>query len=520
MNPQQASSDDFPRVSGAKNFDVWKARVSASLDGKHLLGFVTKKDYNGVSDDEDEDSDDDLAESDGDEAASKPRSPADIDSDEVDFGDSSDELQPSEYDDTPSSKKTKRADPPIVRPIAERNVSRDRKQVKRRKPTLPSARLLRHMEPQSKAFLMKTMDDTHIRLVKNLTTAFDIFQAICTKYEGAAFHGDPYFIQHFLMEIKYEEGGDLTSFFLELENAMKAASEATGSPLTDGQKSLYLFHSMPKTWKDDLRVWKGVRKYIPYDELKMSIETKVREIQAQERYSRIKGTPESQSTQAERALIAPSQDSALAVQASVPVDVCSYCQKPRHNIRQCRALQKDLRDGCVKAGTVLPANFELRGPNNYRSHPYHHNNNNNQGRSGRGGGSWHQSGRGGRGGGRGRGNYGGNRKNGNNNGNNNNNNKSSRRDEGGYDQSRRKETLIAVVSNVQTDASAISLTAQPSQDFDFSWTIDSGCSSHVTQHEEWYKTKTLASGGITVGGKSQVPVAKSVQLLPRCRGVP
>ncbi|OWZ09109.1 hypothetical protein PHMEG_00018247 [Phytophthora megakarya] len=40
----------------------------------------------------------------------------------------------------------------------------------------------------------------------------------------------------------------------------------------------------------------------------------------------------------------------------------------------------------------------------------------------------------------GRGNYGGNRKN--------NNNKSFRRDEGGYDQSRRKETLIAVVSNV------------------------------------------------------------------------
>ncbi|OWZ05513.1 hypothetical protein PHMEG_00022391 [Phytophthora megakarya] len=113
MSPQQASSDDFPRLSGAKNFDVWKARVSASLDGKHLLGFVTKKDYNGVSEDEDEDSDDGLAESDDDEAASKPSSPAGIDSDEVDFEDSSDELHPSD-DDTPSSKKTKRADLPIV----------------------------------------------------------------------------------------------------------------------------------------------------------------------------------------------------------------------------------------------------------------------------------------------------------------------------------------------------------------------------------------------------------------------
>ncbi|KAG2780961.1 hypothetical protein PC129_g2367 [Phytophthora cactorum] len=71
------------------------------------------------------------------------------------------------------------------------------------------------------------MDNTHVRLVKDLQTAYQIFQAICAKYEGAAFHGDPYFIQHFLMELKYEEGGDLHDFFLELENAMHATSEAT-----------------------------------------------------------------------------------------------------------------------------------------------------------------------------------------------------------------------------------------------------------------------------------------------------
>ncbi|OWZ09108.1 LOW QUALITY PROTEIN: hypothetical protein PHMEG_00018246 [Phytophthora megakarya] len=236
MSPQQPSSDDFPRLSGAKHFDVWKARVSASLDGKHLLGFVSKKDYNGVN------SDDDLAESNDDEAASKPSSPAGIDSDEVDFEDSSDELHPSD-DDTPSPKETKRADLPIVRPFAERNISRDHKQVKRCNPTLPSARHLRRMEAQTKGFLMKAMNDTHIRLFKNLTMAFDIFQAICTKYEGAAFHGDPYFIQYFLMEKKVE-GGDLTSFFFEPENALKAASEVAESPLTDGQISLYLFHSM------------------------------------------------------------------------------------------------------------------------------------------------------------------------------------------------------------------------------------------------------------------------------------
>ncbi|OWZ14415.1 hypothetical protein PHMEG_00012107 [Phytophthora megakarya] len=192
MSPQQPSSDDVPRLSGAKHFDVWKTRVSASLDGKHLIGFVSKKDYSGTKIETPTTTW--PSESNDDEAVSKPNSPAGIEADEVDFEDSSNELHPSDDDDTPSPKETKRADLPIVRPFAERNISRDRKQVKRCNPTLPSAHHLRRMEAQTKAFLMKTMDDTHIRLFKNLTTAFDIFQAICTKYEGAAFNGDPYFI--------------------------------------------------------------------------------------------------------------------------------------------------------------------------------------------------------------------------------------------------------------------------------------------------------------------------------------
>ncbi|ETN00977.1 hypothetical protein PPTG_24158 [Phytophthora nicotianae INRA-310] len=53
---------------------------------------------------------------------------------------------------------------------------------------------------------------------------------------------------------------------------------------------------MPKSWKDGLRVWRGVCKYNSYEELKMSSDTKVREIQGQERYSLAKGTPESQDT--------------------------------------------------------------------------------------------------------------------------------------------------------------------------------------------------------------------------------
>jgi hypothetical protein len=142
------------------------------------------------------------------------------------------------------------------------------------------------------------MDNTPIRLVENLVTSYEI----CKKYEGAAFHGDPYFIQHFLVKIKYEEDTDLTDFFLKLENAMKAASEATESVFTDAQRSLYLFHAMPTTWKDGLQIWKGMRKYVPYEELKMSIEAKVREIQAQERDSPSRGTPETAETSARQPL--------------------------------------------------------------------------------------------------------------------------------------------------------------------------------------------------------------------------
>ncbi|ETO62375.1 hypothetical protein F444_19709 [Phytophthora nicotianae P1976] len=210
------------------------------------------KDNNGVSDDEDEDSGSgsDMSE---DESKSKSASAAEVDSDKADFEDTSDEPQPSDDDnDNPSSKKLKKSDLSSARPFAQGN-------------TRP-----RHAEAQTKAFLMKAMADSHIRLVKSLTTAVDIFQAICTKYKCAAFRGDPYFIQHFLMGIKCP---------------IIAVS----------------VQSMPKSWKDGLRVWRGVCKYNPYEELKMSSDTKVREIQGQERYSLAKGTPESQDTKDEYA---------------------------------------------------------------------------------------------------------------------------------------------------------------------------------------------------------------------------
>ncbi|KAG4039904.1 hypothetical protein PC123_g24551 [Phytophthora cactorum] len=270
---------------------------------------------------------------------------------------------------------------------------------------------------------------------------------------------------------------------------MRAAPKATESVLTDGQKLLYLFHSMPASWKDDLRIWKGNRKYIPYDELKMSIEDKVRKMEAQTHYSLAKGTPESRHIKDERALVAPSHSTPRSVSND---EVCCYCQKPRHTIRQCRGLQKDLRDGTVKTGTVLPANFEFRGGNSHRSHPYEQRDNN----PGRGRGSWHK-------GGRGRNNRG---LGGNHRGNNDKGRQQSRRDEGGYDQSRREEARIAVATVIKPAPSAISLTAQATSTFDSSWTVDSGCTSHVTQHAEWFISKTPATGNITFGGKSEIPI--------------
>ncbi|KAG6606610.1 uncharacterized protein IUM83_19047 [Phytophthora cinnamomi] len=485
MSPSQVSSDDFPRLTGSRNFDVWKTRVTASLDGKHLLGFVTKKDYDGVSDDDDEDEDGSSDNADMSDVEDPPKTstPVDYDSQAVDYESSSEE------DDAASDEDGKtKSTPSPPSPIRSFSQRKSQRRAKKEIPAPLSSRRLRRMEAQTKAFLMKTMDDTHIRLVKNLHSAYAIFQAICKKYEGAAFHGDPYFIQHFLMETKYEEGSDVNEFFLVLEDAMRAASKATESVLTDGQKSLYLFHSMPASWKDDLRIWKGNRKYIPYDELKMSIENKVRKMEAQTRYSLAKGTPESRRTKDERALIAPEQPTSRGTSYG---EVCSCCQKPYHHIRLCRGLQKDLRDGTVKAGTVLPANFEFRGGNLRRSHPYERRDNN----SGRGRGQWQKGGRGRNNGGRGSYNRGANDK-----------RQLSRREEGGNSQTRRDEARIAVATVIKPAPPAISLTAQASASFDSNWTIDSGCTSHVTQHAEWFISKNPASGVITVGGKSEIPI--------------
>ncbi|POM65069.1 Hypothetical protein PHPALM_19291, partial [Phytophthora palmivora] len=310
------------------------------------------------------------------------------------------------------------------------------------------------------------------------------------------------------MEIKYEKGTDLTEFFLKLVNAMKAASEATESVMTEGQKSIYLFHSMPKSWKDDLRIWKGQRKYIPYEDLKQSIEGKVRDLQAQERYTLAKGTPETPATKGERALVATGP-SASHAQERDNANICSYCDRPRHNIRQCRGLQKDLRDGRVKAGTVLPANVAFKG-NLKRDHPYRNSNNGNDRRSYKGNNNRDFKG---------------------NNGGNNNKKHGNGGKQRGHErykdrplesdndddddndsdsgnrkvsrQGRRDTGLIAVATTVNPQ---FSLTAQVKVEPDPTWTIDSGYTRHVSHEPQWFTDITTSGGSITVGGNNQIPI--------------
>ncbi|ETI29785.1 hypothetical protein F443_23099 [Phytophthora nicotianae P1569] len=126
---------------------------------------------------------------------------------------------------------------PVVKTLAVlKQDERKRAEKLKAKRHKPSSRALRLMEAKAKAFLIKTIDGQHVLMVNDKTTAFEIFQTICSKYEGAAIHGDPYYIQSYLMTMKCEEGTDLTAFVFEVEQAMKAVAEATDSVMSDQQK--------------------------------------------------------------------------------------------------------------------------------------------------------------------------------------------------------------------------------------------------------------------------------------------
>ncbi|KAG3204863.1 hypothetical protein PC128_g1725 [Phytophthora cactorum] len=235
-------------------------------------------------------------------------------------------------------------------------------------------------------------------------------------------------------------------YFLKLENAMEAAQEATDS------------------------------------DLKQSIEGKVRDIQAHERYTLSNGTPGTSNTKNERALVA-SGPPVQRNQKPNGSDVCSYCDRPRHNIRQCRGLQKDLRDGRVKVGTVLPANFAFKG-NSKRYHPYRNSRNWNQGRNGndtRGG----------------------------NNHRNKNNGGSAKGNQGKNGKNHSRNQGNSRPFDSDDDASSDNnrnVFRQARQNLDPTWTIDSGCTRHVTHDSQWFRDIATSGGSITVGGNNQIPI--------------
>ncbi|POM69400.1 LOW QUALITY PROTEIN: Hypothetical protein PHPALM_14314 [Phytophthora palmivora] len=63
--------------------------------------------------------------------------------------------------------------------------------------------------------------------------------------------------------------------------------------------------------------------------------------------------------------------------------------------------------------------------------------------------------------------------------------------------------LIAVATTIYPP---LSLTVQANVELDIMWTIDSGCTRHVTNEAQWFSDISTSGGSITVGGKNQIPI--------------
>ncbi|KAF1336130.1 hypothetical protein FI667_g657, partial [Globisporangium splendens] len=305
MSPTQASSDNFPRLNGT-NFLIWKARVTTSLKGKGLYGFIEKRNYEGDTESDSSDWED-----------LDPEASMDVDMEDLAPPQSKSSANSSGSDDSDNESSADGSVPPKIISFAARKREEEEKRamkakVKNRK---PSASKLRKMEARTRAFLFKTIDDMHVLIVDDQPTAYDVFQTLCHRYQGTKAHGDPYWIQHYLMGVKYEEGSDVTRFFLDLEEAMRNTSDVAGSIMDDEQKSIYLYHSMPAEWKMSRNIWKGNRKFIPYEELTQNIDQKVRDDAAKNKHTHRFGTPESRETREEKALAIIGQPDLSTTQA-------------------------------------------------------------------------------------------------------------------------------------------------------------------------------------------------------------
>ncbi|KAE8988140.1 hypothetical protein PR003_g23152 [Phytophthora rubi] len=160
------------------------------------------------------------------------------------------------------------------------------------------------------------------------------------------------------MTLKYEKGTDLVEFFLTFERALKAAAEATGFEMTDEQNCCTSTTPYPARGSP---IWRSGKGFIPYTDLKTTIERKVMDDYAKRMYIIAKGSLESIVTRSETALQVISNAPHGRDEPPRPQSgsSCTYCQRPNHAIRDCPVLQKHLRTETVKEGTVLPANFAI-----------------------------------------------------------------------------------------------------------------------------------------------------------------
>ncbi|POM66350.1 Hypothetical protein PHPALM_17801 [Phytophthora palmivora] len=235
MSSTQASPVNdryFPSLNG-RNFIIWKTRVTAALDGKNLLGFVIQADYASDSDvnlDPDEELNPAYSEqlevsltrlgvskpdSQQYSSSSDPLTGVRINNKRVFRDHPRSDLVPStgtqgeienftEDRNTPSVNRQfgcRVQEDPCDLAISQNHFATQRQQeldraekIKAKSQQL-SSKTLRLMGSKTQAFLIKTIDDQHVLMVKEKTTAHDIYQTLCSKYEGAAVHGDPHYIQ-------------------------------------------------------------------------------------------------------------------------------------------------------------------------------------------------------------------------------------------------------------------------------------------------------------------------------------
>ncbi|TYZ63074.1 hypothetical protein PybrP1_001963 [[Pythium] brassicae (nom. inval.)] len=172
-------------AAAAARLCVWaavrKARVTASLDGKGLLGIVTKPDYASDSDSGGSDSDD-----------LDPSSAMHIDNEVLDPANAK--------TDAGSPRRRKRRQRASDQDAAQCYLLRcqEARAGESEKTMTKSQKLnskeLRSIEAKARPFFIKTIDDIHALIVKDATSAFGIFKTLCSWYEGTSVRRDPYYI--------------------------------------------------------------------------------------------------------------------------------------------------------------------------------------------------------------------------------------------------------------------------------------------------------------------------------------